>query len=452
MKRKRSNDNGSHPHEDDSISETSTATSAATTRTTAHLPDAMAKVEPKRVCRRVMVLEMADRQDDNSHNIDDERDDLGASAAVVGMDGSYGMLFRSEFDTTPTSLVLPSTPPSPVSPSLMPSTGRTITPEGSVLDLSRSIEKETTTITSQASDDDCDYAVSCGPTAESTEHRPIPYTYGTTTTSASTTSTTRIALQRSVSVSGDEGPVNVAQARASMTVQLLQEHPSLHGTTITDPIGVVKAGRAITDDIALEDRPSAGQPPSRSWSTRLLLCLAVMLSVISSLSFVPKTGSGSQLLPSSASTLTASSSTKDTVCVSGGGFSGFWFTIGRLQSIRDPHEKDFYCYSAGCLSVVAALSNYTVDHMSDLAFGVQELWKNATLGQYEVVTDFVHKLVPVETMDGHDSVPPAIPKDLLRNINIITTVRKGWMGLEASVRQAENLEELREMLIQTAWM
>ena len=90
--------------------------------------------------------------------------------------------------------------------------------------------------------------------------------------------------------------------------------------------------------------------------------------------------------------------------------------------------------------------------MSDLAFGVQELWKNATLGQYEVVTDFVHKLVPVETMDGHDSVPPAIPKDLLRNINIITTVRKGWMGLEASVRQAENLEELREMLIQTAWM
>jgi len=34
----------------------------------------------------------------------------------------------------------------------------------------------------------------------------------------------------------------------------------------------------------------------------------------------------------------------------GAGFSGFWFHLGRLQSIPNLRDHDFYCYSSGCLS------------------------------------------------------------------------------------------------------
>ena len=53
------------------------------------------------------------------------------------------------------------------------------------------------------------------------------------------------------------------------------------------------------------------------------------------------------------------------VCLPGGGFSGFWFHLGYLHSLEerqrehqrghqaDPvllHDYDYYCFSAGCLS------------------------------------------------------------------------------------------------------
>jgi hypothetical protein len=38
------------------------------------------------------------------------------------------------------------------------------------------------------------------------------------------------------------------------------------------------------------------------------------------------------------------------VCfLQGGGFSGFWFHLGFLQSIENLEEYDYYCFSSGCL-------------------------------------------------------------------------------------------------------
>jgi hypothetical protein len=33
----------------------------------------------------------------------------------------------------------------------------------------------------------------------------------------------------------------------------------------------------------------------------------------------------------------------------GGGFSGFWFHLGYLQSMKNLDEYDYYCFSSGCL-------------------------------------------------------------------------------------------------------
>jgi len=47
------------------------------------------------------------------------------------------------------------------------------------------------------------------------------------------------------------------------------------------------------------------------------------------------------------------------VYVPGGGFSGFWFILGHLFSISDPSDHVYYCYSSGCLGVLALLLDST---------------------------------------------------------------------------------------------
>jgi hypothetical protein len=128
----------------------------------------------------------------------------------------------------------------------------------------------------------------------------------------------------------------------------------------------------------------------------------------------------------------------DSIYVPGGGFSGFWFTIGRLQSISNPDTKSFYCYSAGCLGVVAALSNYTVDELSDSAFEVQRKWQAGDIGRYLVVDEFVRGLLTTKP----------ISLDRLSRIHIITADA----NLKPSVRQAHSLLQLHEMLLQTTWI
>ena len=181
----------------------------------------------------------------------------------------------------------------------------------------------------------------------------------------------------------------------------------------------------------------------------------------------------------------------NTVCVSGGGFSGFWFTLGRLQnsiilpttttttdsvvSPTNPNDihfhhttnststsrrKEYYCYSSGCLGVVAALSRYSMEDMWNIAYNIQLEWKSGQLDRYDVVTTFVDDL-----LFGRQHHPKSIqPSMLQRNttlrltpmdvssLNIITTVKNGWWGVKTSIRTPQSVHELRTMLIQTTWI
>jgi hypothetical protein len=137
----------------------------------------------------------------------------------------------------------------------------------------------------------------------------------------------------------------------------------------------------------------------------------------------------------------------NSVFVSGGGFSGFWFSIGRLQSIEDPASKEYYCYSAGCLAVVAALASCDVNQMADMCFGVQDRWNAGETKHHDVVRDFLDNFL--ETPNVKDLLND---QDKLAKIHIITSVRDGWFGVKSAIRSPATRDDLYEMLLQTTWI
>jgi hypothetical protein len=141
----------------------------------------------------------------------------------------------------------------------------------------------------------------------------------------------------------------------------------------------------------------------------------------------------------------------DTIYVPGAGFSGFWFTLGRLRSIEDPASKHYYCFSAGCLGVVASLRNFTVDEMLDLAEGIQGKWTSSEIDRYQVVGEFVDNLVNASS-STYSTLRPIDEPNILSRLHIITSVKDKWIGLKSQIRSPKTNDELREMLLQTTWM
>ena len=143
------------------------------------------------------------------------------------------------------------------------------------------------------------------------------------------------------------------------------------------------------------------------------------------------------------------------VFVPGAGFSGFWFTLGRLKSIPDPTEHNYYCFSAGCLGVVAALNGFSMEEMYSIAVSAQNRWKTGEISRYEVVPAFVDDLLErsIAMMPTNDGVKnnETVPMDL-SSLNIITTVKDGSFGIKHSIRTPSNMASLRTMLLQTTWI
>ena len=60
------------------------------------------------------------------------------------------------------------------------------------------------------------------------------------------------------------------------------------------------------------------------------------------------------------------------VYVPGAGFSGFFYMMGRLQSVkqlRTPHR--FHCFSAGCLALTATLLDTPIEDVVELALSAR---------------------------------------------------------------------------------
>lgn len=142
---------------------------------------------------------------------------------------------------------------------------------------------------------------------------------------------------------------------------------------------------------------------------------------------------------------------KDSVCVSGGGFSGFWYIIGRLQTIPDPLEKSYYCYSAGCLGLVASFLNIAMEDIHDMAIDIQTRWKKGEISRFEVLPTFVDQMLQY-THDDNKNAPESEEFEFLGRLNVLTTVRNGWLGLRTSTRTPSSIQSLRTLLVQSAWI
>lgn len=132
---------------------------------------------------------------------------------------------------------------------------------------------------------------------------------------------------------------------------------------------------------------------------------------------------------------------KGSIYVPGGGFSGFWYTLGRLQAIQHPMEREYYCYSSGCLAVVAMMQNYSRSETQRVALDIQKRWLNGNITRYEVVAAFVEDITENPPDDS-----------VLARIKIISSVPTGNFGMKATIRTPTSVSELRTMLLQTTWI
>lgn len=195
--------------------------------------------------------------------------------------------------------------------------------------------------------------------------------------------------------------------------------------------------------------------------------------------------------------LAPSHDVENCIYVPGGGFSGFWLSLGRLQSLENPVNETFVCYSSGCLGVVAALlqhcefsRNGTAADMGDhqhyhdvyeMARSIQLQWQSGKRHRYRTVEVFINLLL-AKLDEDFDETSTTIFLDAIRNkVNILTTafddesigsgydmVQNSSSGLHSSpqpqlplpqsilprafVRRASDIASLKRLLLQSAWI
>eukprot|EP00540_Astrosyne_radiata_P024027 CAMPEP_0116843912 /NCGR_PEP_ID=MMETSP0418-20121206/12369_1 /TAXON_ID=1158023 /ORGANISM="Astrosyne radiata, Strain 13vi08-1A" /LENGTH=181 /DNA_ID=CAMNT_0004474753 /DNA_START=107 /DNA_END=652 /DNA_ORIENTATION=+ len=126
------------------------------------------------------------------------------------------------------------------------------------------------------------------------------------------------------------------------------------------------------------------------------------------------------------------------VCIQGAGFPGFWFQLGFLQGNPGLRDHDFYCYSSGCLSLLMAFMNSTLEESFDFAASLQRSWLNGNISRFELVENFVDGLIRDD--DSH--------ADFIGRTNILVTT----LGEGVTTEKPKTVEELREVLIRTTFM
>ena len=84
----------------------------------------------------------------------------------------------------------------------------------------------------------------------------------------------------------------------------------------------------------------------------------------------------------------------DCLLIHGTGYIGFWYNYNRLLNNNSYLKEDvIYCYSSGCLSILATLNNYTFDESLQISLDIQQQYKNRLLDYHQVRDKFILLLV-----------------------------------------------------------
>ena len=161
------------------------------------------------------------------------------------------------------------------------------------------------------------------------------------------------------------------------------------------------------------------------------------------------------------------------VYIPGAGFSGFFYTLGRLSSlnlndteINSEGLHEYYCFSSGCLALITYLMETSVDSALELAHESRNQFMRGNIGPYSIVEKFVDGLLfgdahtntiklEEECIDqcyNNASYEMHQLHEHLSRINVITT---SWNEANIplqSIRKPTSVHQLKQMLIQTTWM
>lgn len=169
------------------------------------------------------------------------------------------------------------------------------------------------------------------------------------------------------------------------------------------------------------------------------------------------------------------------VYIPGAGFSGFFYTLGRLQAlhIAPPEETaayEYYCFSAGCLALVTSLLKIPIDSAIELAHSSRDKWMMGEIGRYQVVEHFVDDLLfhagpeeqklAIDRYSGNSTRYAVIDdidqsssdryinslRDLLPRINVITSTWTKQSLFSQSIQKPTSVDHLRRLLVQTTWI
>lgn len=144
--------------------------------------------------------------------------------------------------------------------------------------------------------------------------------------------------------------------------------------------------------------------------------------------------------------LTTTTNNTSSICLPGGGFSGFWYTYGSLAAIEHPEQYTYYCYSSGCACIAAWISNKSYEEVLNIALSTRNRWMNGELSRFDIVNEFIDELIPDDDDEDDMTVGSAMVREMmLENVRVlVTSYRTG-----PEVKQASNMSELREILSHT---
>jgi hypothetical protein len=185
------------------------------------------------------------------------------------------------------------------------------------------------------------------------------------------------------------------------------------------------------------------------------------------------------------------------VYIPGAGFSGFFYTLGRLQALHQSsyHNSSsfqYYCFSAGCLALLTSLLQLPVDSAVKLAHSSRNRWILGEISRYDVVKHFVDGLLDVEDVDVDAPITTEgmwnetideqdvecrdfqcnsteggrilenaqyttkrndiDVRGFLPRINVITSTWDAQHFISQRIQQPSSVEHLKELMIQTTWI
>jgi hypothetical protein len=175
------------------------------------------------------------------------------------------------------------------------------------------------------------------------------------------------------------------------------------------------------------------------------------------------------------------------VYIPGAGFSGYFYTLGRLHSHEEssnPRPREYYCFSAGCLALVSSLFKVPIDSVIELAHSSRNRWVTGEISRYGVVEHFIDglfsstgeqnncstKSVQNATVDGDMLVDvdmearpnhsgnarcilPEHDRNMQESLQRIHVITSTWGKRHAvTIQEPSGVNHLKELLIQTTWI